>query len=154
MVGPLPSAQGYSYLLTCIDRYTRWPEAIPISDITAETVATAFVSGWVARFGVPSTVTTDRGRQFESHLWKELTRLLGTKQIRTTAYHPISNGIIERFHRQLKGSLKDKTGGTTWVDALPLILLGLRSAFKDDLNACAAELVYGAPLCLPGQFLN
>ena len=106
IVGPLPPSQGYRYLLTCVDRYTRWPDAIPIPDITAETVARTFVTHWISTFGVPSTVTTDRGTQFESSLFTALTNLLGTKRIRTTPYHPCANGMVERFHRQLKACLK------------------------------------------------
>ena len=102
LVGPLPPSKGFSYLLTCIDRYSRWPEAIPIIDITAETIATAFVNNWIARFGIPATITTDRGRQFESNLFKKLTQLIGSVRIRTTSYNPKANGLIERFHRQLK----------------------------------------------------
>ena len=148
-VGPLPPSGVFRYLLTCIDRFTRWPEAIPIADITADTVAHAFT-----RFGVPSTVMTDRGSQFESSLWEKLMQLLGTKRLRTTAYHPISNGLIERFHRQLKASLKAHPTPTNWIDSLPMVLLGIRTALKDDIQCTTAELVYGTTLRLPGEFLD
>jgi cleavage and polyadenylation specificity factor subunit 1 len=56
LVGPLPPSRGFTYLLTCVDRFTRWPEVIPITAITTEAVAQAFISGWIARFGVPSKI--------------------------------------------------------------------------------------------------
>jgi len=78
LVGPLPTSHGCTYLLTCVDRFTRWPEAILISNSTADTVAQAFVNGWIARFGMPTTIPTDQGQQFESALWTQLMYLLGT----------------------------------------------------------------------------
>lgn len=153
IVGPLPLSRGHRYILTCIDRFTRWPEVIPLSDITADTVAQAFLLGWVARFGVPATVTTDQGRQFESQLWKELQKFLGIHHIHTTAYHPQSNGMVERFHRQLKASLMANEASSNWLTALPLVMLGIRSTFKPDISASTAEMVYGTNLYLPGELI-
>lgn len=153
IVGPLPWSQGYRYILTCIDRFTRWPEAFPLENITADTVAKALYSGWIARYGVPLRISTDQGRQFESGLFKTLAKLLGTNHLRTTARHPQSNGLIERFHRQLKASLRCHETDD-WVERIPTVLLGIRAAWKDDLAATSAELVFGEPIRLPGEFLS
>ena len=154
IVGPLPPSKGYTYLFTCIDRYTRWPEAIPMTDATAEPCASALLSGWISRFGVPATITSDRGRQFESALWNSLMNLLGTTRNRTTSYHPQANGMVERFHRHLKGGLKARLVGSNWVDELPIVLLGIRATLKEGLSCSSAELVYGTTLRLPGDFFS
>ena len=152
IVGPLPRSGGYQYLLTMVDRFTRWPEAYPMEDMTTETIAITFVREYVPRFGVPDVITTDRGRQFESELFRQLTSLLGICRIRTSAYHPQGNGLVERFHRTLKTALKCQAPANDWVCHLPLVLLGLRATLKEDLDASPAELVYGQPLKLPGDF--
>ena len=150
LVGPLPLSQGCRYLLTCVDRFTQWPEAIPPLDSTAQTAARAFLSGWISRFGIPSVITTDRGVQVESALWQNLMNLLGTKHIRTTAYHPCANGLVERFHRQLK-AMRDSNH---WVKFLLLVLLGIRTNIKQDINCTSVELVYGTTLHLPSEFFR
>ena len=148
IVRPLPYANGFRYLLTCVDRFTRWPEAIPIVDIRAETVADAFFSGWIARYGTPANITTDRGAQFESKLWDDLCNQFGIIRNRSTSYHPQSNGMVERFHRQLKAAIMPNP----WTITLPAVLLGVRSAVKERLGRSAAEMIYGTTLRLPGEF--
>lgn len=154
IVGPLPPTRhGYRYLITMIDRLTRWPEAIPTDEITAEVVAKAIYEQWISRFGCPQTITTDQGRQFESQLFTYLTRIMGIEKTRTTPYHPQANGIVERWHRSLKAALKARLSAhTTWIEELPTVLLGLRAALRNDTHTSAAELTYGYNLRLPGDF--
>ena len=153
IVGPLPASQGFTYLLTIVDRFTRWPEAIPLSDISALTCARAFLYHWVSRYGVPTTLTSDRGRQFVSELWRKTAALLGTATNTTTSYHPQSNGLVERMHRTMKAVLKAKLeSDPNWIDVLPVVMLGMRAAVKQDLNCSAAEMVFGEALRLPGEF--
>ena len=152
LVGPLPPCDNCSYILTCVDRFTRWPEAVPIKDCSAETTAAAFVSTWVSRYGVPAVITTDRGSNFESALFHRLVTLLGTCRTRTTAYHPQTNDVVERFHRHLKSVLRANRHPQNWATILPVALLGIRSALREDLHCSSAELVFGTQLRLPGEF--
>ena len=77
LVGPLPvSSDGFIHILTMIDRTTRWLEAVPLKEMTASTCSAAFIASWVARFGVPASLTLVRGTQFSSttcsscvHVW-------------------------------------------------------------------------------------
>ena len=100
IVGPLPSSQNIRYLFTIIDRTTRWPDAVPVKDMTAESCVAALV-GWIATFGLPDTITSDRGTNFTSALWEAINNNLGIKHRTTTAYNPKANGVVERFHRSL-----------------------------------------------------
>jgi transposase InsO family protein len=155
IVGPLPaSSEGFQYLFTVIDRSTRWAEALPLKTVAAADCAAALVHGWVARFGVPACLTSDRGVQFASAVWAALMRQLGVQHVMTTAYHPQSNGAVERLHRRLKDALRARAADSSWPQHLPWVLLGIRSAPREQSGVSAAELVYGSPLQLPGQLLS
>ena len=80
-------------------------------------------------------------------------KLLGISRIKTTAYHPSANGLVERFHRQLKAFLMSKATAN-WLEALQIALLGIRSTLKEDLHCTSAGLVYGTTLRLPGDFFQ
>ncbi|GFW54253.1 transposon Ty3-G Gag-Pol polyprotein [Trichonephila clavipes] len=81
-------------------------------------------------------------------MYAEFTRMLGT-----TTYHPISNGIVERFHRHLKSAIKAYENDT-WSEIVPIILLAIRTAVKEDLQSSCAEIVYGTNLCLPSDMID
>ncbi|GBL79657.1 hypothetical protein AVEN_18202-1 [Araneus ventricosus] len=106
-IGPLLPSDGNKLYMTIPDRFTRWPDVIPMPDMTAETTARALMYGWISRFGCIATITVDQGTNFQSNLFRELARILGCNRIRRAAYHPQTYGIIERLHRHhLKSSLK------------------------------------------------
>ena len=153
IVGPLPNSCAYTSLFTIVDRTTRWPEAVPLSATTAADCAAALFSGWIQRFGVPETITSDRGAQFTSSLWAALCRLLDISRSSTTAYHPQSNGLVERFHRRLKDALRARCASASWHAHLPWVMLGIRAAWRLDGSYSPAEAVYGAQPVLPGQYL-
>jgi cleavage and polyadenylation specificity factor subunit 1 len=88
-------------------------------------VARAFLTGWISRFSCPQIITTDQGRQFESQFFHYLAKLCGIQLSRTTAYHPATNGLVERFHRTLKAAIMCHAD-QNWAQALPLVLLGIR----------------------------
>lgn len=153
IIDPLIEIESYRYCLTFIDRFSRWTEAVPLKEISAQTVSRAFFDNWVSRYGAPETLTTDQGAQFESQLFNALLILLGCQRIRTTAYHPSANRMIERWHRTLKAALMchaDKM----WliVRQLSTVLLGLRNHVRLDVGASPAEFVFGTSLRIPGEF--
>jgi len=153
IVGPFPVSNGFNYLFTIIDRSSRWPEAIPMTDCTARNCAQALIHGWIARFGVPEHITSDRGAQFTSQFWTCLSELMGINLHHTTAYHPMSNGIIERTHRHLKSILMARLGSSSsWFQHLPWALLAIRATPKEDTGISSAEKLYGEPLVIPGEF--
>ena len=154
IVGPLPVSDGQRYLLTMVDRFSRWVEAVPIPNMEAPTVTRAFHDTWVARFGSPIYLTTDRGRNFESQFLDAYLRLVGCERKRTTAYHPESNGILERWHRTLKAAIMCHVSDRAdWTRSLSTVLLGLRTAIRSDTEAAPVEFLYGTTVRLPGEFL-
>ena len=106
IVGPLHvTAQGNQYVLVMSDHYTMWVEATPIPSHRAEPVAREFVNEVISRHGVPYKILTDQGRNFESDLWKKVFDVMGIEKLRTSAYHPKTDGQVERFNRTLKALL-------------------------------------------------
>ena len=149
IVGPLPKSEGQAYHFTVVDHFTRWPEAVPMADSTAASCTQALLHNWIARFGIPDTVMSDRGAQFMEQLWHQLAQRFGFQCNHTTAYHPHANGLVEQLHCHLKASLTT----STWTQELPWVLLGLCTAFKEDIGSSSAELVYGTTLSLPGELI-
>ena len=152
ITGPLPTSGGMRYIFTIVNRSTRWCEATPIPDQSSQSCITALAVAWISRFGVPKDITSDQGACFTSALWTNFAKVIGAQLHHTTSYHPASNGLVERFHRDLKAALRARCTDNNWIIQLPWVLLGLRTITKDATNASPAEIVYGQPLAVPGDF--
>ena len=105
LVGPLSASEGCTYLFTIIHRTSQWAEAVPLASTSAADCGRALFRGWIAHFGVPAAITSDRGSKFTSAVWAALCELLNIQHMQTTPYHPEGNSMVERFHRCLKDAL-------------------------------------------------
>ncbi|XP_075726234.1 uncharacterized protein LOC142767871 [Rhipicephalus microplus] len=146
IVGPIrpPSGQGNHYILTLVDCATRYPEAVALPGIETERVAEALVEMF-SRFGVPREILSDRGSNFTSELMKEVARLLSVRQLHTTPYHPMANGMVEKFNGTLKTMLKRMCAEKpkNWDRFVGPLLFAYREVPQASLGFSPFELLYG-----------
>ena len=146
LVGPIspPSEAGHKYILTLVDYATRYPEAVPLKNIDTETVAEALVDIF-SRLGIPEEILSDLGTQFVSDCMKEVARLLSIKQLTTTPYHPMCNGLTEKFNGTLKTTLKRLCSEQPklWHRYINPLLFAYREVAQESTGFSPFELLYG-----------
>ena len=142
IMGPLPcTASDHRYILVATDLFSKWVEAVPLVDQTASTVARAFVENCVLRFGPPCSLLTDQGSNFESMLMKEVCRLLGVDKVRTSPFHPRTDGQTERTNRTIKEWIA--SSGGPWERELPFITFAMNCTPNSATKVSPFQLVYG-----------
>ncbi|XP_030835976.1 uncharacterized protein LOC115921856 [Strongylocentrotus purpuratus] len=155
-VGPLPKTKaGNEYLLTIMCAATRYTEAIPLRRITANNVTKALVK-FFTTVGLPKTVQSDQGSNFMSRVFNQVLKELGVKHVVSSAYHPESQGALERFHQTLKNMLKTycMESEKQWDEGVPLLLFAVRDAVQESLGFSSFELVYGHSVRGPLKLLK
>ncbi len=145
LIGPLErSTRGYRFALVLVDYATRYPEAVPLRSILAKSVAEALFR-IISRVGIPKEILTDQGTAFMSHTLNELYELLGIKSIRTSVYHPQTDGLVERFNRTLKSMVRKfvKEDAKNWDKWLEPLLFAVREVPQASTGFSPFELLYG-----------
>ena len=131
IVGPLPrSRRGNRYILTVQCSFTKWAEAFAIPNQRATTCARVLLKNWVCPYGVPDSIHSDQGRNFESQVFEEMCHLLEINKTLSTAYHPEGNGQIENLHKTLKNMLKARVEDDPqgWDEQLDYCMMAFRSS--------------------------
>ena len=144
-VGPLPKTKkGNQYLLTVMCPTTRYPEAFPLKNISAKTIAN-HLTHMFTTFGIPQEVQSDRGTNFTSDLFTQVLRELGIKQTLSSAYHPESQGALERWHQTLKTMLRKycHENSESWDTGLDLLLFAIRESPHESLGLSPFQLLFG-----------
>ena len=156
LVGPIspPSEKGHRYILILVDYATRYPEAVPLKNIETETVAEALLDMY-SRLGIPEEVPSDLGTQFVSKCMEEVSRLQSIKRLTTTPYHPICNGLVERFNGTLKKMLRRLCNEQPrqWLRFVNPLLFAYREATQEATGFSPFEL-YGRTVRGPVQILK
>ena len=145
------TTRGNRYVLVMVDCFTRWTEAFPLPDKTAQSVADAFFNQVVWRFGMPTVIHSDQGREFENKIMQEICLLGGSHKTKTTPYHPESDGMVERFNRTLLMMLAMFAGKNRddWDDLLPAVMMAYRSSVHESTGFSPYRLMFGEECTLP-----
>ena len=142
---------GFRYILVISDYFTKWTDAFPMRRHTAQTVAGLLMKRFVVYHGVPKQIHSDQGAEFESHLFRHLAHMLGSKKVRTTPYRPQSDGQVERFNRSVLNMLSafvcDRAND--WDDHLPYVLMAYRSSVHSSTGCTPFVMVHGREQNLP-----
>lgn len=147
LVGPLPrTKQGHRYLLTCICLGSKYPDAVPLKRVDAQSVAEGMCEIF-SRTGIPNELLTDQGSVFTGKLYKALCNVLGIHHLKTSAYHPQTDGCLERWHASLKAMLrKQPNRQQDWDRLLKYMLFAYRAAPHSNTGFSPYEVVYGRQL--------
>lgn len=150
IIGPLPTTpSGHTYIICFVDSFTKWPEAYPLADITADSVAKVFVDNFVFRHGCPKRILSDRGSNFTSELMLRIHSLLGIKPVFTSSYHPQTDGLTERFNRTLQDMIATSNLASSWDTALPALLFAYRTSIHPSSKETPYFLMHGRDARLP-----
>lgn len=126
-VGPLlRTKNGHKYMFTMMWASTRYPEAIPLRNISTKKISNALIN-FFTRMGLPKVIQSNQGSNFTSKLFREINQQLGIKHIKSSAYHPQSQGALERFHATLKTMLKTYSieHQSYWDQGIPYVLFAV-----------------------------
>jgi hypothetical protein len=146
ITGPHPrSCQGFTYILTVQDHFTKWAEAIPLRNHTAPVVASALFNHVLIRFGMPLRILSDQGAEFQSELFQELCRHMTIDKVRTSPYHPACNGMVERLHRTMNAMLAKAIDSNqrNWCRVLPGIMAAYRATPHEATGFSPNMLMFG-----------
>ena len=143
--------QGNQYVLVITDHFSRFVCAIPLPRCTAEITATTLFNEYFCHYGIPGTIVSDQGSHFKNTLMANIQQLIGFNHIFSTAYHPQSNGIVERFNSTFVpqiSKLQDDQSNN-WDVYLPAVVFAYNSGVHRTTQFSPYELLYGRPPRLP-----
>lgn len=145
IVGPMPvSSNRNKFILVICDYFTKYCEAIPMKDQESVKIIKKLFKHFIARFGIPKFIHSDRGTNFESNIFKGIMSFLEIKKTRTTAYYPQSNGLVEKFNKTLIDIIsKSIERDENWDEAIPYVIMAYRNSIHKSTGISPNELMLG-----------
>lgn len=152
LAGPFPkSGNGNMYILVVADYFSKYTEIYRLPNMEAETIADAVFRGWTKRYGCPYEIHTDQGSQFESQLFSQLCEILCISKTRTTAFHPRSDGMVERLNRTIKEMILKyvklpQTNLDKYIDA---ISMAYNTSVHETTGLTPYRMLFGCEMTVP-----